>query len=52
MSLPKTTNKVTHFDGNNPPLADFKFEVNSQGTPPIGTPPLANFNWQDESTVV
>ena len=38
---------VAHmYDINNPPVADFFFDVSNQGSPPVGTPPIANFNYQ------
>jgi|TARA_B100000287_G_C20587792_1_gene762923 hypothetical protein len=38
-------NLVEMFDVNNPPVSDFMFTVDSQGSPPNGTPPSANFNY-------
>tara|TARA_B100000686_G_C16491930_1_gene812559 strand:+ start:130 stop:660 length:531 start_codon:yes stop_codon:yes gene_type:complete len=38
---------VAHmYDINNPPVADFFFDVSNQGSPPVGTSPIANFNYQ------
>ena len=38
-------NLVQMIDLNNPPVSDFSFIVDSQGSPEVGTPPLANFNY-------
>ena len=38
-------NLVEMYDENNPPLADFTYGIDRQGSPPAGTPPTANFNY-------
>ena len=38
-------NLVDMYDINNPPVSDFIFAVDSQGSPVVGTPPVANFNY-------
>tara|TARA_Y100000992_G_scaffold248121_1_gene179726 strand:+ start:1401 stop:1943 length:543 start_codon:yes stop_codon:yes gene_type:complete len=38
-------NLVDMYDSNNPPVADFVFQVDNQGSIP-GLPPTANFNYQ------
>ena len=38
-------NLVDMYDINNPPVSDFIFAVDSQGSPVVGTPPIANFNY-------
>ena len=37
--------KGVHLPSNNPPVADFVFQVDNQGSIP-GLPPTANFNYQ------
>ncbi len=39
-------NMVEMYDINNPPVSDFTFVISEQGSPPVGTPPIANFNHQ------
>ena len=39
-------NMIEMYDVNNPPLSDFTFVISEQGSPPEGTPPIANFNHQ------
>ena len=39
-------NMVEMYDINNPPVSDFTFVISEQGSPPEGTPPVANFNHQ------
>ena len=39
-------NLVDMYDINNPPIADFTFSIGNQGSPPVGSPPMANFNYQ------
>ena len=39
-------NLIEMYDVNNPPTADFNFSVDSQGSPPEGSSPTANFNVQ------
>ena len=39
------------YDINNPPIADFFFSVTDQGSPPEGTPPVANFNYQNTDLI-
>ena len=41
-------NLVEMYDVNNPPLANFTYGIDSQGSPPAGTPPTANFNYVQE----
>ena len=38
-------NLIEMYDVNNPPLADFTYGIDSQGSQPAGTPPTANFNY-------
>jgi hypothetical protein len=44
-------NLVDMYDINNPPIADFFFSVTDQGSPPEGTPPVANFNYQNTDLI-
>jgi hypothetical protein len=34
------------YDINNPPISDFTFSISSEGSLPVGAPPMANFNYQ------
>ena len=45
-------NLVEIYDINNPPISDFTFTIGSQGTAPPETPPMANFNYQVDSSGV
>jgi len=39
------------YDVNSLPIADFMFVVADQGSPPEGSPPIANFNWVNTNLV-
>ena len=39
-------NLIEMYDSSNPPVADFIFSITDQGSPPEGTSPTANFNYQ------
>ena len=44
-------NMVEMYDINNPPTAEFTYEIDVQGSPPEGTPPNANFNYQNTNLI-
>ena len=44
-------NLCTIYDVDTAPTADFMFVVADQGTPPVGSPPIANFNWQNQELI-
>mgnify|MGYP001196014332 CR=1 FL=1 len=45
-------NLVEMYDMDNPPISDFTFAIFDQGSPPAGTAPTANFNYQVGSSGV
>ena len=42
---------ATIYDVNTPPVADFFYGIDNQGSLPLGSPPSANFNWQNTDTL-
>ena len=45
-------NLVDMYDIYNPPAANFTYGIESQGSPPAGTPPQANFNYANSNSIL